>query len=49
VKIFFRKAVLFGIENLFAFSCIFIPKMGKIIILEVDIYNSTKETKIKNV
>lgn len=30
-------------------DCIFILKMGKIIILEVDIYNRTKETKIKDV
>jgi hypothetical protein len=30
-------------------DCIFILKEGKIIILEVDIYNSTKETKIKDV
>lgn len=30
-------------------DCIFILKEGKIIILEVDIYNRTKETKIKDV
>lgn len=30
-------------------DCIFILKTGKIIILEVDIYNCTKETKIKDV
>lgn len=30
-------------------DCIFILKEGKIIILEVDIYNRTKETKIKEV
>ncbi|WML34971.1 hypothetical protein [Clostridium sp. OS1-26] len=30
-------------------DCIFILKTGKIIILEVDIYNRTKETKIKDV
>ncbi|MEY8001635.1 hypothetical protein AB8U03_15805 [Clostridium sp. Mt-5] len=30
-------------------DCIFILKEGKIIILEVDIYNRTKETKIKEI
>ncbi|MBI6875703.1 hypothetical protein [Clostridium aciditolerans] len=30
-------------------DCIFILKMGKIIILEVDIYNRTRKTKIKDV
>lgn len=38
----------YNIKN-FKVDCIFILKMGKIIILEVDIYNRTKENKIKEI
>lgn len=38
----------YKIKN-FKVDCIFILEMGKIIILEVDIYNRTKENKIKEI